>query len=163
GELVFVVAVFRHGVRAPLADFAAHADEHASQHWPATPAEWGAKDWGDLTARGAILAARVGEYYGTHYTTVRPEGFKAYLWAELGQLEAVLACNKAETGCTPLSDVTDVAKPWIDGHERKEPVEWKGRFSYASSASEAFLLEQANLMQVAWGRNPDIARLLRLH
>jgi len=240
GELKFVVAAFRHGVRAPLADFAAHANEHSGQPWPPTPQDWGARDWGELTTRGGMIVSHLGEYYGTHYTAIWPAGMKAYLWAdvdprtkdtalalqagmarqprvdvtvefrdggtdplyhpfksacgvpaageltriaqaldrddaslvakyqpELGEIESTLACVAPPpqgATCSPLSGVADVATAWQPGQDRKSsPIDWKGRFSYASSASEAFVLEYANNMQAAWGRDAKLGEMLRLH
>ena len=37
GKLKLVVALFRHGVRAPLADFAGKAHEHSKEEWPNLP------------------------------------------------------------------------------------------------------------------------------
>jgi hypothetical protein len=71
--------------------------------------------------------------------------------SEFGQLYSLLACfNKGE--CTmPLELVTDAVGTCVDAKQCKSPLSWKGRFSYASSASEAFLLEYANNMRVGWG------------
>jgi putative membrane protein len=55
GELQLVVALFRHGIRAPLPDFAEHAGEHSGKPWPDFNA-WGVgksgqldRHWGYLT------------------------------------------------------------------------------------------------------------------
>jgi 4-phytase/acid phosphatase len=90
------------------------------------------------------------------------------------RLEDVLACRDTSECKLPLEKVTDTARGCPTAGECEAPLDWKGRFSYASSASEAFLLEFANGMppdEVGWGRVPVIppagawnARtMLRLH
>jgi hypothetical protein len=71
--------------------------------------------------------------------------------SDFGQLYSLLDCfNKGECDM-PLELVTDNADTCVDAKQCKSPLAWKGRFSYASSASEAFLLEYANNMRVGWG------------
>ena len=83
GELQLVVALFRHGVRAPLPTFAARAHDYSGQSWPPHPGDWGAKHWGDLTTRGATLASYVGAYYARTSKRIWPDGFTAYLWSDM--------------------------------------------------------------------------------
>ena len=72
---------------------------------------------------------------------------------QFDQLFRVLGCNTAG-GC---KFTVDVATPWSPNQKRQSLIKWTdplgapGRFSYASSASESFLLEYANNMQVGWG------------
>src|SRR5262249_10627460 len=79
----FVAALFRHGVRAPLQEFATHSNDYSGQCWPGNPADWGAEHWGDLTTNGKKLATRVGEYYADRYRPALPSAFRAFVWAEL--------------------------------------------------------------------------------
>lgn len=90
---------------------------------------------------------------------------------EFAQLYSVLACFKKGECKTPLDTVTDTVATCVDAKQCKAPLSWKGRFSYASSASEAFLLEYANNMPVGWGivdppelnAPSKLATMLRLH
>jgi 4-phytase/acid phosphatase len=231
GELKLVVALFRHGVRAPLEGFGAHARDHSKDDWPDLVADWHVRPdgWGDLTPVGAAAAEALGAYYARTYLANWPNGFKAYLWAdaedertretaqalarglrtsnvdaEVGflpagttdplfhpfkagcgtpdaarlqkiaaginrhwllwrlarkrafdALSAILACSSETPGCKPLDASVDEATAWKSGARPSSPVIWKGQFPYASSASEAFLLEFANDMpadKVGWGR-----------
>jgi hypothetical protein len=70
--------------------------------------------------------------------------------SEFGQLYNVLSCFKAGQ-CSPLSAVTAKADACV-ATDCGSPLQWSGLFSYASSASEGFLLEYANGMDVGWGR-----------
>ncbi len=86
GELQLVVALFRHGVRAPLPGFAARANDHSGQKWPPYPSDWGAKNWGDLTKRGQVLATKLGSYYAGWYNkNAWPAGFNVFLWTDTDQ------------------------------------------------------------------------------
>ena len=251
GKLKLVVALFRHGVRAPLETFGKNADEHSKDPWPDLNA-WGVDSWGDLTPHGSIAVRALGAYHGNYYSkNAWPNAFKAYLWADsqdqrtiatadalskgmeavgidapvdyvepagttdplfhpftancgtpsqdklkgivagikakcpgwqnsfkdqLSQLdEDVLAC-KNECGdniCEPLHCVNcfKLLTPAPTPSTRpSSPIKWNGPFSYASSATEAFLLEYVNLMNPGWGRvkvgepgSPQLAYLLRLH
>jgi 4-phytase / acid phosphatase len=250
GELKLVVALFRHGVRAPLEGFGAHARDHSNDDWPDLVADWHvrADGWGDLTPAGTAAAQALGVYYARTYSATWPNGFKAYLWADaedertretaqalarglrtlnaaaevgsfppgatdplfhpfkagcgtpnaarlqkiaadinrnwmlwrlarkraFGELSGILACTSKTSGCKPLDKSVDEATPWTSGTRPSSPIIWKGQFPYASSASEAFLLEYANAMpadKVGWGRvsvGPDDApaqlrRVLALH
>lgn len=60
---------------------------------------------------------------------------------------------------------SESVKPWTGGTRPSSPISWTGRFSYASSATEAFLLEYANRMKAGWGTvNTDqISSMLTLH
>jgi 4-phytase / acid phosphatase len=71
-------------------------------------------------------------------------------------------------GCTDAHDCNfddpDSVTSWSGG-QRKSPISWSGRFSYASGATEAFLLEYANNMKVGWGSVAPAAmvNMLSLH
>jgi hypothetical protein len=90
-ELKFVVALFRHGVRAPTPDFAQNdADKHSKEKWPALT-DWkvmGAdcdkgNGWGYLTIHGQRVVHGLGKYYGEHYKRgAWSNGFNIYLWAD---------------------------------------------------------------------------------
>jgi 4-phytase/acid phosphatase len=80
-QLIRVVALFRHGVRAPLSDLSDTRPRHAQNDWPSL-ADWGVQEWGDLTPRGATLARALGRDYAGSYRTTWPTGFTAYLWAD---------------------------------------------------------------------------------
>jgi 4-phytase/acid phosphatase len=87
GELKLVVALFRHGVRAPLQDFSLHAKEHSRENWPDLVNDWHVDCktcWGDLTPQGARAAKALGACYASYYSqnSAWPNGFKAYLWAD---------------------------------------------------------------------------------
>lgn len=83
-DLKFVVALFRHGVRAPLKSFGDNADQHSGRPWPsATP--WGVANWGDLTPHGILAVRSLGEWYGSHYSKRLGDGFKASLWADVDE------------------------------------------------------------------------------
>ena len=236
-ELKLVVALFRHGIRAPLEDFNDPKKEHHSKdRWP-TIDDWkvvSGGGWGDLTKQGFSRATTLGRYYASEYTLGLGANFKVFLWADIdkrtrdtawalrdgfrlggnsnvsvemrppwlggadplfhpfkancgtpdvtklkaiaddinfyykgwlavhaeqaNQLWNVLQCRDATRSadkCLPLFEVADHATAWSYSAERCSPVEWKGQFSYSSSASEAFLLEYANGMaagEVGWGR-----------
>lgn len=84
GDLQLVVALFRHGIRAPLVKFADHANEYSKEAWPTLP-DWGAVKWGDLTEHGSALAETLGSYYASWYSKAAwPAGFSVYLWADVG-------------------------------------------------------------------------------
>ena len=69
------------------------------------------------------------------------------------QLYDLLNCFNKDQCSMPLIWVTDNADACVvASSDCNSPLLWKGRFSYASSASEAFLLEYANNMNVGWGR-----------
>lgn len=236
-ELVFVGAVFRHGVRPPLANFAASAGKYSANAWPDEKA-WGSA-WGNLTPRGAMLAKILGTDYARGYGL---SGLDAYLWADVDErtrataqglasglssagvkvsvggltgsapdplfhpfkagcgtpdpakvgaivarvnteapawikttyrnqfqaLYGVLGCSSAPGVCKPLSGESDTATACTDRTKCSAPIDWKGQFSYASSASEAFLLEYANGMPdatIGWGKAmpPKLQSMLALH
>jgi 4-phytase/acid phosphatase len=252
GELETVVALFRHGVRAPLKDFADHAHDHSKDKWPMLD-EWHpvglGPAWSDLTEHGWYLANLLGQYYAKHYRDQLGDRFKVFLWADVDrptrdtadalawgfrtqgsinvtvaalpmvarvdplfhpfraqcgtpngeilrgiasdiranwqrwwteqstpaeQLLAALAC-KDTNACTPLDSVQDEVGYCAKLEPKCEsPITWKGRFSYVSSVSEAFLLEYANAMakeKVGWGNidppngssKSKIQTMLQLH
>jgi 4-phytase/acid phosphatase len=80
GELKLVVALFRHGVRAPLRNLGTN---HSNQAWPSL-GDWGADKWGYLTLHGSQAVNNLGAYYGGYYWSAFGDGngFKAYLWAD---------------------------------------------------------------------------------
>lgn len=86
GDLQLVVAVFRHGIRAPLKDFAERADIHSAKSWPLLP-EWVGLDsgltWGDLTIHGREAVAALGAYHGKRYKDDWPNGYNVFLWADV--------------------------------------------------------------------------------
>jgi 4-phytase / acid phosphatase len=72
--------------------------------------------------------------------------------SDFHELYSVLNCSSKNDCSMPLNWVTDSADTCVISSSKcKSPLTWKGRFSYASSASEAFLLEYANNMDVGWG------------
>jgi hypothetical protein len=79
-ELKLVVALFRHGVRAPLRDLGTN---HSNQAWPSL-GDWGAGKWGYLTLHGSQAVNNLGAYYGSYYWSAFGDGngLKAYLWAD---------------------------------------------------------------------------------
>lgn len=242
--LKLVVALFRHGVRAPLKEIDTPPKGHAKDPWPTT-AQWGVQNWGDLTPRGVGLVKALGFDYAQTYQKKFPTGFKAFLWADnarrtlataqalregfkagnvsatvqsrdrspdplfhpfeaqcgipdpaclksitdkinanwqtwigskfgpqFRELSSVLACTDPSK-CEPLNQVTDnKAEPCpVPGPGCSDPIKWEGQFAYANTASETFLLEYANKMEVGWGRvlepPPDntkkLLRLMTLH
>jgi len=63
----------------------------------------------------------------------------------IAQLREVLACSGR--GCTTIDSIPDSAKPCSVYDEKcSSPLRWEGKFSYASTATEVFLLEYANSM-----------------
>lgn len=83
GELKMVVALFRHGVRAPLHDIDA-PNKYGKNSWP-TMSEWGVTKWGDLTPHGAALASALGRDYAQTYRKNWRSGFTAFLWADTSE------------------------------------------------------------------------------
>jgi hypothetical protein len=94
----------------------------------------------------------------------------------LRKLDNVLACkNKCgNKTCEPLSCLEETASAWgspTPTPRPSSPLKWERQFSYASSATEAFLLEYANSMDPGWGKvevgqtgsRPKLSDLLRLH
>jgi len=79
--------------------------------------------------------------------------------APFDQLFRVLGCSNA-AGCKFKG--ADKATGWPGGPDRTALITWKPQFSYASSASEAFLLEYANDMQVGWNNNIDSAAMRKM-
>jgi 4-phytase/acid phosphatase len=109
-ELKLVVALFRHGVRAPLKPVDDPTKKpHAGSSWP-TLTEWGAAKWGYLTPHGHDLAKALGNYYAEWYRNNGwPGGFKVYLWADTDQqtLDTADALFQGfEQGRIPKENVT---------------------------------------------------------
>src|SRR5262249_10462987 len=69
GDLKVVVALFRHGVRAPLETFGKNAGKHSKQAWPDLRKDWHVCPdcWGYLTPQGSDAARVLGAYYGDYY------------------------------------------------------------------------------------------------
>jgi hypothetical protein len=76
--------------------------------------------------------------------------------------------------CEPLHCQEEKVSAWgspTPTPRPSSPIKWDGKFSYASSATEAFLLEYANGMNPGWGQvdvgqkgpHPKLSDLLRLH
>ena len=256
GELKFVVALFRHGVRAPLKAFSEKAGLHSQKPWPDPVNDWHVCEtcWGDLTPHGSQAIKALGASYGSYYSkNAWPRGFKAYLWADSDErtqetasalrdgmqpagvvvkveslptgtpdplfhpfkamcgtpdkaqldqivkdinnnyqqwinsfksptrnnafkdLYDILGCDNSPQDCKPpppgkqpLSQVKNHAtlSPLEEAQRPASPIKWEGQWPYASSATEAFLLEFANgmpLEKVGWGKARSIPTLLRLH
>jgi 4-phytase/acid phosphatase len=81
-KLTLVVALFRHGVRAPLKDIDDPKKPHAGTAWPTKP-QWGVEAWGDLTPHGVALVRALGRDYAETYKNKWPGGFRSFLWADL--------------------------------------------------------------------------------
>jgi hypothetical protein len=86
GDLQFVLALFRHGVRSPLEDFGEKiAPRYSGNPWPGLT-DWADGDkcasWGDLTPHGATAVTILGAWYGRNYSKTWGQSFKAYLWAD---------------------------------------------------------------------------------
>jgi 4-phytase/acid phosphatase len=90
--LKLVVALFRHGVRAPLKEIDPTKGPHAADPWP-SPSQWGVTKWGDLTRHGASLVKALGYDYAQTYKKKFPTGFKTFLWAD--NVERTLATAQA--------------------------------------------------------------------
>jgi 4-phytase/acid phosphatase len=92
GQLKLVVALFRHGIRAPLKDFASCAHRHSGKPWP-TLDQWRAIDdddekaqWGNLTVYGKSLATALGRHYAKHYGSFLGTGGSGVsLWADVDE------------------------------------------------------------------------------
>ena len=58
GDLQLVVALFRHGIRAPLSEFGKNAKDHSKDAWPDLVNDWHVDPdgWGDLTPLGIKAA-----------------------------------------------------------------------------------------------------------
>jgi 4-phytase/acid phosphatase len=260
GDLKLVVALFRHGVRAPLETFGKNAGRHSENAWPDLKKDWHVCPtcWGYLTPHGSNAVRILGSYYGNYYSkNAWPNKFSVYLWADVDQrtkataealrdgmqsagadvkveylqpsggtdplfhpfdancgepdtkrletiatyindnapgwireftsptrgdqlndLYSILACNDIKH-CQPLSQITDHATAWSPPTATPTPrpplpINWAGQFPYASSATEAFLLEYANgldIEKVGWGNVIDkktgstdtLSKLLQLH
>lgn len=85
GHLELVVALFRHGIRAPLKSFGEHAVDHSGEAWPGVD-DWGALDWGFLTKHGGEVVTTLGRYYATSYRkSFGGADFSVFLWADVDQ------------------------------------------------------------------------------
>ena len=95
------------------------------------------------------------------------------MWAErtyepaFRPLYTLLDCSTPDQCTMPLKWVAGCADTCVTfSPECTSPLQWKGRFSYASSAAEAFLLEYANNMDVGWGKTEATSKMqemLKLH
>jgi 4-phytase/acid phosphatase len=88
GDLKLVVALFRHGVRAPLETFGKNASTHSKNAWPDLKKDWHVcpNCWGYLTPRGSNAVRVLGSYYGNYYSkNAWPNKFSVYLWADVDQ------------------------------------------------------------------------------
>jgi 4-phytase/acid phosphatase len=88
GNLKFVVALFRHGVRAPLEGFGKNAGTHSKKAWPDLKNDWHVCPdcWGYLTPQGSNAVKALGAYYGNYYSkNAWPTKFSIYLWADVDQ------------------------------------------------------------------------------
>jgi 4-phytase/acid phosphatase len=87
GELQLVVALFRHGIRAPLKGFYDKAGKHSESRWPELVTDWrvdpAPDGYGQLTPQGIQAARKLGRYYADYYRKgAWSKGFSAYLWAD---------------------------------------------------------------------------------
>src|SRR5690348_16814732 len=81
GELKLVVALFRHGVRAPLEAFGKDAGTHSKKAWPDLKNDWHVCPdcWGYLTPQGSNALRVLGAYYGNYYSkNAWPTKFSIY-------------------------------------------------------------------------------------
>lgn len=88
GDLKLVVALFRHGVRAPLEAFGKNAGKHSKRAWPDLKHDWHVCPdcWGYLTPQGSNAVRVLGSYYGNYYSkNAWPNKFSVYLWADVDQ------------------------------------------------------------------------------
>ena len=172
-EPQFVVALFRHGVRAPLKEFADHANDYAGQCWPAKPSDWGAKHWGDLTAHGQLLAVHVGEYYSDRYRNSLPPPFRVFLWTDvddrtLATAEA-LATGFRKRGVAP-KDVMVASRPVTvrpDKDADRDPDPLFHPFKAGCGTPERYRLDAIarfiNIQWADWAKRDDrFAQLSRV-
>jgi 4-phytase/acid phosphatase len=97
-KLKLVIALFRHGVRAPLETFGKNAHAHSKDPWPDLKA-WGVHSWGDLTPQGSNAVKALGAYYGAYYSkNAWPNTFKAYLWADSQDQRAIATADALSKG-----------------------------------------------------------------
>jgi 4-phytase/acid phosphatase len=83
-----VVALFRHGARAPLETFGKSAGRHSKKAWPDLEKDWHVcpNCWGYLTPQGSNAVKVLGAYYGNYYSkNAWPTNFSIYLWADVDQ------------------------------------------------------------------------------
>jgi 4-phytase / acid phosphatase len=118
GELQLVVALFRHGIRAPLKGFYDNAGKHSESRWPELVTDWhvGAppNGYGQLTPQGIQAAKNLGRYYADYYRKgAWPKGFTAYLWADSADQRTRATAQALTDGLrTPNVDVRwDSLKP----------------------------------------------------
>jgi len=90
-RLVRVVALFRHGIRAPLKGFMDSAGVYSGHRWP-TLDDWGVgqkgqlgRAWGDLTNHGRDVVKTLGQYYASTYKKTFGGDFSVFLWADVDQ------------------------------------------------------------------------------
>jgi len=113
GHLELVVALFRHGIRAPLKGFAESAGAHSGEAWP-TLDDWGVgkpgqlgRNWGFLTNHGRDVVTTLGSYYGTSYRkSFGGADFSVFLWADVDQrTQATASALAAGFTSSGLKDV----------------------------------------------------------
>jgi 4-phytase/acid phosphatase len=109
-QLVRVVALFRHGIRAPLKGFMDTANDHSGRPWP-TLDDWGVgkagqvgREWGDLTNHGRDVVTTLGRYYASTYKGSLGTDAPVFLWADVDQrteaTAAALAVGLKQGGLT---------------------------------------------------------------
>jgi 4-phytase / acid phosphatase len=84
---------------------------------------------------------------------------------QFGQLYSTLACTDPQAQkCEMLSKVSQNGANRCIGTNCTKPIEWKGQFAYANTATETFLLEYENNMPVGWGRSKSLlSDMMALH
>lgn len=105
--------------------------------------------------------------FADEMATDEPEYLRRFQ-TQFDELSNVLACFGQKQCSQPLLNLPDAANACGDPSTCSSPLQWKQRFAYASSASEAFLLEYANNMEnVGWRRidpkKTPVQDMLKLH
>src|SRR5262249_31691923 len=118
-ELQLAVALFRHGVRAPLEGFANDAGKHSGEPWP-TLDEWGACQWGCLTDHGRDSVSALGRYYGKYYGARLGATGMVSLWAVVDSRTKSTATARA-TGLR-TAGMQDVRVAWLPSGTRLDPL-----------------------------------------
>jgi 4-phytase/acid phosphatase len=114
--LQMVVALFRHGVRAPLKDLNAEEPRYTVKRWPSRD-EWRVADWGELTPNGYYAVVQLGKAYAAQYKGLLPAEATAFLWADVDSRTKATARALSEglnsggipatCNCDSLSDKPD--------------------------------------------------------